>query len=306
LANELVEGGAIVTVIDKNPTLFGCLNNKISKIEADVTKPKSYSGLDNHFEYVFHLAARTDIDGTSVEDYFENYEGTEKILKWLDSKSLVRFVLYSTQLAVGLFNETRFIDESEPYRTKTVYGESKILAEKIVKKYCKEKLISYVILRPTSVYGPYGKEPYRDYFKAIKNGRYFNIGRADNLISLCYVKNLVDLTLILGVSKGADKGVFYGNDFHPYTMREFSDTVAKYYGVNLITLPYILVLFGAYFLGFFKYFGFNVPLYPFRLRNLVMNYCYDIKNSVELGYLPKYDLADGVKETLDWYEKNKT
>lgn len=252
----------------------------------------------------FHLAARTDINSDNVDDYYENYEGTEVLLKWVNIKVLNRFVFYSTQLVVGLRNETRFIDNSEPYWTRTAYGESKIKAEKILKKYCLKNNISYVIIRPTSVYGPFGKEPYRDFFLTIKNKRYFNIGRADNLVSLCYVKNIIELTLLLGQSEKANKGIFYGNDFHPYTMREISDETASYFKIKLLTVPDFIVWLAAYSLGVLKMIGVNVPLYPFRLKNIKANYCYDISNSVALGYLPKYNLSEGLKRTLDWYLEN--
>lgn len=304
LANELNRLGAKVTVIDKNDKPFVNLHKNISKQKANITKIKELRLINNKYDYVFHLAARTDINSNDVSDYFENYEGTEKLLKWLDKKNLKRFVFYSTQLVVGLFNETRFIDENEPYKTKTAYGESKILGEKVVNKYCKQNKISYVIIRPTSVYGPYGKEPYRDFFLTIKNKRYFNIGKANNLVSLCYVKNLINLTLLLGLNGQADSHIFFGNDFHPYTMKEISDCVSNYFGYNLMSVPDLIAYFAAYFLGIFKLIGIKVPLYPFRLKNIKANYCYDIKNSVQLGYLPKYDLEDGLKETLDWYVKN--
>jgi nucleoside-diphosphate-sugar epimerase len=61
----------------------------------------------------------------------------------------------------------------------------------------------------------------------------------------------------------------------------------------------------AYFFGFFKLLGFKVPIYPFRLKNMKMTYCYNIQKSLLLGYKPAYDLKSGIKETLAWYEERK-
>ena len=55
-------------------------------------------------------------------------------------------------------------------------------------------------------------------------------------------------------------------------------------------------------LGAFKLAGFDPPLYPFRLRNIKMSYCYDIQKSVRLGYDPQFGLSQGIRKTLDWYE----
>jgi nucleoside-diphosphate-sugar epimerase len=112
------------------------------------------------------------------------------------------------------------------------------------------------------------------------------------------------MTLLLAQSKTASEGVFYGNDFHPYTMKEISDCVANYFGLKLISIPEVVAWIIAYVFGVFKTIGLNVPLYPFRLKNIEASFCYDINNSVKLGYLPKYGLDRGLKETLDWYVKN--
>jgi nucleoside-diphosphate-sugar epimerase len=106
------------------------------------------------------------------------------------------------------------------------------------------------------------------------------------------------------MKKEAANQIYFGTDFHPYTMREFVDTVSAYYGVRTPTLPSFLVTLIAYVLGVFKLVGVKVPIYPFRLKNIKANYCYDIQKSIKLGYNPDYDLKKGVYTTLDWYKTN--
>jgi len=303
LANELASQGAFVTIIDKNDEPFGYLDKIIIKIKADITK-KELENVDNEFEYVFHLAARTDINSDDVNDYYENYQGTEKLLKWLDKNKLKKFVLYSTQLVVGIQDVKRFVDEKEPYWTRTAYGESKIKAEKITRKMCNAYNIKFVIVRPTSVFGPFGKEPYRDFFKTIFDGKYFHIGKADNLVSMCYVKNLIDLTLLLADKDDLNGRVYYGNDLYPYTMKQFADTVANKFKERIISVPDFIVYPATYILGLFKIVGLNVPLYPFRLRNIKATYCFEMSSVIEQGYVPQYRLDQALEETLSWYKKN--
>jgi nucleoside-diphosphate-sugar epimerase len=305
LTLELLNRGADITVLDLPSADWARLPGRVKTIKADILDRRAISGAFDGVEIVYHLAARTDLDGRSLSDYKTNFEGTENIIDQLTGcKAIKRLVLYSTQLVVGLFNETRFIDESEPYRANTVYGESKILAEKITVRKCSEAGIPYVIIRPTSVYGPWGKSPYREFFRAIKNRRYFHVGRANNLVSLAYVENLVSQTILLSLHDCASNRLFFGNDFHPYTMREVVDAVAGYYGVKIRTVPSPLMTMTAYAFGVLKLFGAKVPIYPFRLRNIKANYCYDIQNSVRLGYDPEFGLKEGIAKTLDWYEKN--
>jgi nucleoside-diphosphate-sugar epimerase len=306
LVLELLNRGANVTALDLPSADWARLPASVKTIKADILDKQALSNAFDNIEIIYHLAARTDLDGKNLSDYKANFEGTENIINQLkDSKTIKKLVFYSTQLVVGIFNETRFIDESEPYRANTVYGESKILAEKITINKCSELGIAYLIIRPTSVYGPWGGSPYREFFQAIKNSRYFHVGRADNLVSLVYVENLVDQTILLSLNESANNQLFFGNDFHPYTMREIVDAAANYYNVKIYAVPSPLMTMVAYAFGVFKLFGINVPIYPSRLKNIKANYCYDIHKSIRLGYDPKFDLREGVVKTLDWYEKNK-
>jgi len=289
-------------VLDRPSADWGRFSGDVGQVKADILKKSDLVGVCDGIEILYHLAARTDLDGSDRDAYRVNFDGTQNLIEAAaTTKQLKRFVFYSTQLVVGLFDETRFIDEGEPYRTKTPYGESKIEAEKVVKEFCGRAGIPYTIIRPTSVYGPWGEAPYKEFFETIKRGRYFHVGRARNLVSLVYVKNLTNLTMVASLSAEAENRVFFGNDFHPYTMREIVDAAASYYGVTVRTLPSALMTVAAYVFGLIKLLGVNVPIYPFRLKNIKANYCYDIQDSIRLGYDPKYDLAKGVRETLDWY-----
>jgi len=307
LIEGLLAAGATVVALDLPSADWDKLATcNVRQIKADIMDKAMLQRAIDGAAIVYHLAGRTDIDGRRLEDYAVNYIGTQNIIEAAaKSGSVKRFVFYSTQLVVGLFNETRFIDETEPYRTKTVYGQSKIAAEKVVKKYCRKFKIPYTIIRPTSVYGPWGEAPYKQFFATIKAGRYFHIGKASNLVSWIYVKNLVNLTLLASCAPAAVGQTYFANDFHPYTMHEIVDEVAMYYNRTIRTLPKAVITPLAYLLGFFKFFGVPVPIYPFRLHNITANYCYDIHRSVELGYHPAYDLRAGITETLDWYEQQK-
>lgn len=119
------------------------------------------------------------------------------------------------------------------------------------------------------------------------------------------MKNLVSLTVSLSLNEQAKNQTYFGNDFHPYTMKEIVNTIGSYYKVNIPTVPSVIMTVVAYGFGFLKLFGLKVPIYPFRLKNIKANYCYDIQKSIEAGYLPTYDLKSGINETLDWYESNK-
>lgn len=303
LVHALVVGGADVVALDLPEADWARLPEEADRVAGDLLERASLVPAVAGCDLVIHLAARTDIDGRSVDEYTANTVGTRNLVEEVVAAGCAsRFVHYSTQLVVGLFGESRFIDETEPYRTRTAYGESKIESERIVRELCSDAGLGYTIIRPTSVYGPWGAEPYREFFRAIKNRRYVHVGKADNLVSLVYVGNLVDLTVLLASHPIAAGETFFANDFHPYTMREVVDLAAAHYGVRIRRVPAWLLVVAAYGLGIFKLLGFRVPLYPFRLRNMRMTYCYDIQKSVRLGYEPRDDLASGIEQALAWYD----
>ena len=305
LVNELVHRGASVTVVDLKDPPQKSIPTEVNFIKTDFTNTEAYKNALDECEFCFHLAARTDLSGKSLHDYAVNYDGTQKLIEAIKNNNKIkRFMFTSTQLVVGIFNETRFLDESEPYKTRTLYGQSKTLGEKVTIELCKKNNIPFTILRPTSVYGPYGNEPYRDFFLMIKKNRYFHFGKADNLISMAYIKNIVEQMVYLSAHAGADGGIFFASDLYPYTMRQFANAGAEYWGKKLSTIPDFIVYPAAYALGLLKILGFSPPLYPFRLKNIKSNYCYSLSNSLKLGYMPKYGLSQGISETLKWYDEN--
>jgi nucleoside-diphosphate-sugar epimerase len=305
LTTALLERGATVTVLDLPTADWDRLPPDVTRVEADLLEPSTLTGALADIVVVYHLAARTDLDGTTVEDYRVNFEGTKNLLdEAATSGSVQRFVFYSTMLTVGVADTTRFLDETTPYRPDTLYGESKVAGEKVVIAECARTGIPYTIIRPTSVYGPWGGAPYDSFFRTVKSRSYVHAGKAENLVSWVYVKNLVDLTLTASTRKEAKNEIYFGSDLHPYTMREITDRVADYYGVRILTVPSFVLVLAAYAFGVLKVLGLNVPIYPARLRNIRANYCFSIEKAIRLGHVQRYDLNHGIKESLDWYESH--
>ena len=175
LVQELCNLDAQVTVVDLPTANFSPLPPGINIVRGDILDVSFCKTVCADADYVFHLAAKTDLNGKNLDEYAVNFEGTKNIIQTLSSnKHIKRFVLFSTQLVVGIFNETRFIDQNEPYKTQTLYGQSKILAEKTTIQDCRKNDIPYIIIRPTSVYRQYGKEPYRDFFLTIRKSPLFS------------------------------------------------------------------------------------------------------------------------------------
>jgi GlcNAc-P-P-Und epimerase len=304
LIRHLLEQKAEVTATDRVSADFRHVPAACKIVKGDLLNEADMKPLGQDYDYVFHLAARGDLDGKSLHDYRTNFLGTENLLKQVLSPRVKRVVTYSTLLATGIWDETRFITEDEPRHTTTLYGQSKILGEETTRRLCEDAGVTWTVIRPVSVYGPYGHVPYRDFFLTIKRGQYFHVGAARNLISMIHVDNLCDLTLLLANHPDAANEVFFGGELYPYTMHQFAETAAKFFGTRIRTVPLPVALAAAYGLGVFKQAGLKVPLYPYRLRTIRTNYCVDIRKSLGCGYMPRISLENGMTKTLNWYVQN--
>ena len=81
--------------------------------------------------YVIHLAARTDLNGVTLEDYDSNTNGVINLVEALSSLTNVKRVIFASSMYVCIsgYNPKNCDD----YKPHTVYGESKVITEKIVK-----------------------------------------------------------------------------------------------------------------------------------------------------------------------------
>ena len=165
---------------------------------------------DIQFDYVVHAAGVTKC--LHKEDFFRiNTEGTKNLVRaLLDLQMpLKRFVYISSLSIMGAIREEqpyKEIRERDKAKPNTAYGKSKLEAEQWLVSLNKElekkneKLLPYVILRPTGVYGP--RE--RDYFmmaKSIQSHTDFAVGFKQQDITFVYVTEVVQ-AVFLAMEKG--------------------------------------------------------------------------------------------------------
>ena len=310
LVDALVRRGEpVCCFVRKQDSLEFIPHKKTEIIIGDITNKKSLLPAVRGVETIYHLAAKTDFDGRTWEEYYRpNVLGTRNLIDLAIKEKVKRFVFFSTIRTIGLKDSKIPIDETAPYYPLNFYDRSKVEAEKLLIKAYQEKKLPIVIIRPSSVYGPRGRGTYYSFFKAIAEGRFFIIGNGKNLVSFVYVGNVVNATLLAGESKKAIGQIYFINDERPYTMEELSKTIASSFGRKLSSfhLPTSLAYLAGYGLGFLgKTLGFQSPLNPERVKNLTISYVFDIRKAKkELGYSPKISLKEGVEQTAQWYQKH--
>lgn len=132
--------------------------------------------------YVIHLASDIDVTMKHLDDYETTVKGTRIVAEAArDQPALRRFIHISTQYVAtpGILpkSETDF----RPY---TVYGEAKAQSEQIVRDVAPR---DWLILRPTTIWGPRHPKFGEAIWKYLANGRYLHpLASAERPIMKCY------------------------------------------------------------------------------------------------------------------------
>ncbi len=274
---------------------------------------------DIQFDYVVHAAGVTKC--LHKEDFFRiNTEGTKNLVRaLLDLQMpLKRFVYISSLSIMGAIREEqpyKEIRERDKAKPNTAYGKSKLEAEQWLVSLNKElekkneKLLPYVILRPTGVYGP--RE--RDYFmmaKSIQSHTDFAVGFKQQDITFVYVTDVVQ-AVFLAMEKGQTGRCYFLSDGEVYQSSTFSDLIRKELGNPWwirITAPLWLlriITFCGEYMGHItgKVTALNNDKYNIMKQR---NWRCDINPArQELGYEPQVKLEEGVRRSIAWYKKNK-
>lgn len=138
-------------------------------------------------DYVIHLGARTDLNGTSLKDYNANIDGVSNLLEALEGVSNLKRVIFASSMYVC---EPGYMPKSfDDYAPHTLYGESKVETEKIIKS--RNPKYTWTIIRPTSIWGPWFGEPYNRFFHIVLSHMYFHMGKRACKKTYGYIDNAI-------------------------------------------------------------------------------------------------------------------
>lgn len=125
-----------------------------------------------------------------------NVEGTRNILNFAAGKSVRHFILMSSVAVYGYKNDDaangnlKKIAENESCFPKSEYAISKLKAEELAVKICRESDIALTILRLATVIGEGDRGNVSRLIKAIDKKRFLMIGRGENYKTLIYKKDV--------------------------------------------------------------------------------------------------------------------
>lgn len=289
-----------------NNILFLELNfgNKQKLIE----QLKEFKNTFGHIDYVIHNAGVTKCIDPKDFDLI-NYQYTANFIEALQESECIpdKFVLMSSLSAFGVGDEINYtpIKLTDTPHPNTAYGISKLKAEEYLQNTTN---FPYMILRPTGVYGPREK----DYFlmlKTVKSGLDVGAGFKPQHLTFIYVKDLVDAAYLALTSPLKNKSYFVA-DGDVYTDKEYTSLVKKVLGKKYVLS--IKVPLGI--LKFISVIAENIshitkkPSTLNRDKYKIMkqrNWECDIEPLIQdLRFIPRYNLEQGLKESVNWYKEN--
>lgn len=249
-------------------------------------------------DYVIALGARTDLNGKTLDDYNANIGGVKNVLVALEKVANLKRLIYASSMYVC---EPGYMPKDfEDYAPHTLYGESKVETEKIIK--AADPKYTWSIIRPTSIWGPWFGEPYNRFFHIVLKRMYFHMGKRACKKTYGYVDNAIYqiMSILNADAEKVNRKVFYLGDYEPYDITEWANEIAKHAGVKIPNIPYFCFKLAGWFGDFLKLFGISFPMTSFRLHNMTTDNVHNLNPIKEIAPNLPVGREEGTVKTLEW------
>jgi len=262
------------------------VKNDIEFIKGDIRNQKDVSKAMKSCDSVIHLAAETHVD-RSIKDpniFIEtNVVGTNVLLNVALKQSKEKFLHISTDEVYGPINIGSF-EESDKFNPSSPYSASKSGGDLLVSSYHKTFDLPVIIARPSNAYGPYQyPEKLIPFFVTnIKRGKKLPVyGSGKQRRSWLYIDDLCK-----GLDILFNKGVI-GESYNIGSLHEEENINVTKKILDILELDYSNIEYVSDRLGH----DFRYSINSYKIK--------------KLGWSQEVDFDKGLKETVEWYIKNK-
>ena len=277
-----------------------------SSVDKIVSTLEEYKSKNIRFQYIIHNAGLT--KARKKEDYSRvNYLNTKNFIEALHLTGMIpeKFIYISSLAAFGpgnpqTFDPVRLSDKPNPIE---LYGKSKLEAETFIQSL---ENFPWLIFRPTGVYGPKEKD-YFVFFQTIQRGFETYIGKAKQILTFIYVKDLVRV-IFDAIPSSIIKKAYFVSDGNEYDTVSFAAITKKHLNkrtIRLIVPPGVVRSIALLLEKSYGIIG-KMPTLntdKYKVMSSTNWKCEIEPLQTDFNFTAQYDLDKGVKETLEWYKK---
>lgn len=285
LAELLIKKGHKVTIFDNFSnssidSLKHLTNLDAKMIKGDITKIVEIQDALKEQEIIIHLAAKISVE-ESIKNPSETFEinvnGTKNVILSAE-KNNIKKIIFASSAAV--YGETTNYKINESVKTNPIspYGESKLEMEQIINKYCLCFKINYIILRFFNIYGIGQTKEYAGviskFEKFIKHNKPLEIfGNGEQSRDFVSINDVID-SIYCSISYDKN-GIFNIASGKNTTIKNLAETMIALSGKNI-----------------------GIKFNPPKIGDIKFSQADITLATNNLGYTPKIELKDGLKEIL--------
>lgn len=267
----------------------------------NILNAKNLNNIFQEFKptHIIHLAARATTDGKSLADYPDNTTGTKNVLDAIQGiPSIQRVVITSSQHVRK--PGSGLPKQDDDYVPHGPYGESKVVTEQLTRGA--NLPCEWVIIRPTTIWGPYHPFLPSGLWRLMSKGLYFHPKNDPVVRSYGYVKNTAWLIAkLLEAPTGLvhQRTLYIGDE--PIRQDQWIDAFSlALVGRPATKVPQSAIRLLARVGDYLNSLGISFPMNSDRFFNLTTTNPVQIAPVIkQLGQQP-YALQQGIKETVNW------
>jgi len=282
---------------------------RVEIVRGDITVPQSLQGISENVDGLLHLATLGHMNNFRVtESMFHavNVQGTINVMQEALRAGVSRVVHCSTVAAMGICSEVPATEKSacNPHHP---YGRSKLQAEREVLRMVEDHALPAVIVRFSMVYGPGDWRDILRLTRLAKKGLFPKIGNRPKLTPLIHVDDAVQ-GLLLATVKGRVGETYLITNRKSEPFDRIRKTIQQGLGIwrpPLFIPEWLALAMASLAENTFTALGKAPPITRKNIESTLADRVFSIEKAKrELGFDPKVDPEDGLKDTVLWYKEN--
>jgi len=258
-------------------------NSKFTLIEMDIQDDLNGVFKKYNFETIVHLAARAGVRPSLVDPLLYhkvNVDGTVNVLECSKTYGVKKFIFGSSSSVYGTNSKVPFNEEDPLTHPVSPYAVTKIAGENLCRVYHHAYGISMLCLRFFTVYGPRQRpemaiHKFADLIAKEKLVPYYGDGTSSR--DYTYYSDIVD-GIMSGINKSYDFEIVNLGDSNTVTLREMVNLLEEAIGKKA-----------------------KLDMLPVQQGDVPITYADITKAGKLLGYKPKVNIKEGIKNFVEWY-----